>query len=57
MIRAYAESTSGGKSVGSGTKLGQETIRKNMTKAGATKKQINAALKRGQKLNGQVTRV
>lgn len=57
MIRAYAESTSNGKTVGGGTKLGQTTIAKNMTKAGATKRQINNAQRRARQMNAPVTRV
>lgn len=57
MIRAYAESTSNGKAVGGGTKLGQATIAKNMTKAGATKRQISNAQRRARQMNAPVTRV
>lgn len=55
-MRAYAKGNTSG-TYGAGTKKGQETIRANMTKAGATNRQINAALKRGAKNGGKVTRV
>lgn len=57
MIRAYAESTSNGRTVGGGTKLGQNTIARNMTRAGATRRQINNAQRRARQMNAPVTRV
>lgn len=53
-MRAYAE----GNTAGSGTKTGQNLIARNMKKAGATQRQINAAQKRAAKLPGaRTTRV
>lgn len=57
MIRAYAESTSNGKAVGGGTKLGQNTIARNMTRAGATRRQISNAQRRARQTNAPITRV
>ena len=57
MIRAYAESTSNGRTIGGATKLGQKTIARNMTRAGATKRQISNAQRRARQMNGPVTRV
>lgn len=57
MIRAYAESTSNGRTVGGGSKLGQNTIARNMTRAGATRRQISNAQRRARQMNAPVTRV
>ena len=46
-----------GKTVGGGTKTGQNTITRNMTRAGANKRQINAALRNARKTNAPITRV
>ena len=56
-MKVYAKGNSSG-TYGSGTKKGQATIAKNMQKAGATQRQINAAQKRAAKLpNAKTTRV
>ena len=53
-MRAYAEANT----AGSATKAGQNLIARNMKKAGATQRQINAAQKRAAKLpNAKTTRV
>lgn len=46
-----------GKIAKGGTKTGQNTIARNMTRAGATKRQINNAQRRARQMNAQVTTV
>lgn len=56
-MRVFASGNSSG-TYGSATKKGQQTIRENMTRAGATNRQINAAQRRAARNpNGKVTRV
>lgn len=56
-MRVFASGNSSG-TYGSATKKGQQIIRENMTRAGATKRQINAAQRRAARNpNGKVTRV
>lgn len=57
MMKAYANGNSSG-TYGSSTRRGQQTIRDNMTRAGASQRQINNALRRAQRNpSGRVTRV
>lgn len=56
-MRVFASGNKSG-TYGSATKKGQKTIRDNMTKAGASERQINAAQKRAAKQpNARVTKV